>query len=142
LTSVAPPSLAGPGGPYSITWTARDAANNIRTCSYSVVVICGGPGLQEDIQSRTAPTQSSVGTVEISPNPSTGLFNLLLQGFEDQALVQIFDATGRNVWQMKVDAKQSTLLVDLSAANFDSGLYLVTVTNDGTVVTKRLILNK
>ena len=141
LTAVAPPILTGPGGPFTITWTARDAANNTKSCTYSVVVVCGG-GFNEDVTDRTAPTQAGVGTVEIYPNPTNGLFNLLLQGFEDQALVQIFDATGRNVWQMKVDAKESTVLVDLSAANFSSGLYLVTVTNDGTVVTKRLVLNK
>lgn len=141
LTSVAPPTLSGPGGPYTITWTARDAAANTNTCSYSVVVLCGG-GLNEDLNDRTAPGKTNTGTVDLYPNPTNGLFNLVLQGFDSQALVQIFDATGRNVWQMKVDAKESTVLVDLSSANFSSGLYMVTVTNDGTVVTKRLTLNK
>ena len=105
------------------------------------MVVCGG-GFNEEVNDRTAPAQAHAGSVELYPNPTTGLFNLLLQGFEEQALVQIFDATGRNIWQMKVDAKESTVLVDLSGANISSGLYMVTVTSDGTVVTKRLILNK
>ncbi len=45
LTNDAPTTL--PAGPTTITWTAKDAANNQKTCAYVVTVNCGASARDE-----------------------------------------------------------------------------------------------
>jgi Secretion system C-terminal sorting domain len=112
----------------------------------------GGVSREQEIGSSVQGAGSSAGsapamTLTLAPNPTDGRFNLELQGFAKQALVTIFDATGRQVWQQRVGSETLTsalmsVAVDLSDARFNAGLYLVTVASDGTVLTKRLVLTR
>ena len=85
--------------------------------------------------------------MEVFPNPTTGLFQIVLEGFEHQVSATIFDATGRRVWQRGIGSEtltsgQTQVTVDLSEARFRAGLYMVTVSSDGTILTKRLVLQR
>jgi hypothetical protein len=67
---------------------------------------------------------------QVNPNPSAGLFNLLVQATADEAVtVKVYDVTGRTVKQYKTvaDGFVQKIQIELSAPGFASGLYLLEV---------------
>lgn len=69
-------------------------------------------------------------TWQINPNPSTGIFNLLYQAAEGEAVVAgIYDASGRKVKEITVTSGGfvQKLSMDLSGAAYPAGLYLLDV---------------
>lgn len=78
--------------------------------------------------------------VTVFPNPTTGAFQLSLQGYNRQwTTVQVTDITGRTVScnSFLVQDDFTTALLDLSGEN--SGVYFVTVTSGGKSDTYRVI---
>ncbi|HUR67006.1 MAG TPA: T9SS type A sorting domain-containing protein, partial [Chitinophagaceae bacterium] len=67
---------------------------------------------------------------QVYPNPSAGIFNLVLQEKDGEELtVKVFDGTGRVVKQLKQTATGfvQKMIIDLRPGNFARGLYLVEV---------------
>jgi hypothetical protein len=67
---------------------------------------------------------------QVFPNPSAGLFNLLVQANEGEAInASIYDITGKTVQQYTTMATGfvQKILVDLHAPSFSTGLYLLEV---------------
>lgn len=136
-------------GPVTVTLRARDAAGNTRTCTFTVTRVdntapfCSGDAgnLVED-RDNTESVETTAFDFELAPNPATDQVNLSLYGLQGTALVSVIDQLGRTVWEQTIETEQTNLQIDLGADRFDSGLYLVTVRSDGSMVTKRLILTK
>lgn len=134
------------------TWRVIAPNGQSSTCSFSVSVSCGsapngGGNNAAQVADRDQGSVTPAAAMEISPNPTTGVFNLRVAGFEHQVLTTIFDATGRQVWQQRIGSEdlaggQAQVTVDLSESRFSAGLYLVTVAGDGTVLTQRLIVQR
>jgi len=143
LTGLASGSVF-PAGTTVNTWRVIASNGLSSTCSFSVSVSCSSaPNGGVNAGNMTARAmQRELGVVEIFPNPTSGVFNLNLSGFEQQVLTTIFDATGRQVWQQQLEPEQTQVTVDLSDARFSAGLYMVTVASDGTVLTKRVVLQR
>lgn len=67
---------------------------------------------------------------QVYPNPSAGLFGLVVQGNEGEAMqVKVYDATGRMVKQVQQNASGfvQKLFIDLREERFAPGLYLFEV---------------
>lgn len=79
---------------------------------------------------------------QVYPNPGRGLFYLVHQAAATSSLqIKIYNAAGQLVWQERVSGtgfvqKES---IDLSAAKFAAGLYLVEVNDEATKQSFRLI---
>jgi len=69
------------------------------------------------------------------PNPAQGKFSLQLSEGEN-AQVEMFDMQGKSVLSQKVSEKES----DFEVSSFAKGLYVLRVTNDKGVFTKKMLL--
>lgn len=77
-------------------------------------------------------TFNSILEVIVYPNPSTGIFNIALQ---EDANITVNDMLGKVIYTNKVKAGNNT--IDIS--NYQSGIYLLSVTTENGSVTKKLI---
>ena len=82
-------------------------------------------------------------TVEVYPNPAATLVNLKLGQRSAETEVSIRDLSGRSVVRQTVAAEVPSLTVDLPAARFPNGVYLITVTTAGErQVTRKLLVQR
>jgi hypothetical protein len=74
--------------------------------------------------------------VSVFPNPSEGEFTIQWKG-EVYTRIEIFDATGKTI------VKEKLLQQDIFKANekLKSGVYLVKLSNEKSIVTQKLIVN-
>ena len=128
-----------PVGTTTMTWRAVDVAGLSTTCSFSVTVSCGTYRPFGDVAYRSPDLHTSapngVQRYVLSPNPATEAVDIAWEGpAPDQ--VAVFDAQGRLVWEQAMDTSAQTLHLDVSG--WVSGVYMVALRAEGTVVTKRL----
>jgi hypothetical protein len=155
LASNAPTTL--PAGPTVITWTAKDAANNARTCSRTVAVNCGTGADAKDeeryevggmkYEARTSLHPSSLIlhplSITLAPNPAreSVLVELLGVGEADTEL-SVYDALGRVVWHRVLIAGTEQIVIDLIEGVFSEGHYQVNLRTDSTLITKPLVVTR
>lgn len=149
LSPYTPGTVVAGLGPITVTLRARDASSNTNNCTFTVnrvdntAPFCSsdaGNGAED--RDNLDATATAMFDFDLSPNPATDHVNLSLYGLQGTALVSIVDQLGRTVWEQSIETEQTNLQVNLGADRFDSGLYLVTVRSDGSMLTKRLILTK
>lgn len=87
--------------------------------------------LSTDILSVNEPKQDFV---KIYPNPVNNGFLYVVSEENTQKILQIYDASGRKVIDKSVD----TELIDISG--FQSGVYVVKITINGNIITRKLIV--
>lgn len=78
---------------------------------------------------------SIVNDFKISPNPSTSELNIQLSEVNDDLKVEVFDILGKRI--LIKDISQVNTRINVSG--WESGVYLVKVSNDGSTQTKRFI---
>jgi len=121
-------TLAGaslPEGTTTIVWTVTDEAGNTTTCEYNVLVnqFVGINDLSE------------LG-INIYPNPTTGIINLNLTGFENLSglNLQVTDVTGKTIQQFNNSA-----IKQIDITNQPNGIYFIKLQNDEVVKTVKII---
>lgn len=72
---------------------------------------------------------------DISPNPANTNFTISMPKFTENAAVSVYDVLGKKVFASKLNSITST--IDVSQWN--SGIYLVRVSTDNAMHTKRLV---
>ncbi len=107
------------------TWTGADAV---------VATI----NLDNITASTTLSTNDVITTNEfsISPNPATSRLNVYLPQNSNNATIAVYDVLGKRIFTNQIDALTKTS-VDVSKWN--SGVYLVKISNDNTTQTKRFV---
>ncbi len=95
----------------------------------------------DDIEIAEAPLvgiKSNVASdvVSIFPNPNAGVFTV--KATENNSSVAIYSIIGENVYSSKLAKGNNS--IDLT--NLAAGSYIVKVNNGGTLVTKRVVINK
>jgi len=78
----------------------------------------------------------------VYPNPAHDEVNLSLHGFDKPATLRVYDHLGRQVNQMRLQGGISSLKLNLSGFNTSNGLYLISVEMEGSVYSKKLMINK
>lgn len=132
--------------PYTYTWNTGDSTqtvNNLAIGTYSVTVNdsygCSGSfefnvgtSATNDIEGLTALT--------LRPNPTTGqvTFTASFDQTVNDARVQVLNLLGQAVWE--VNASNTNLIAEkIDLTQVPPGLYLVRLTVDGKVLTKKLM---
>jgi hypothetical protein len=80
-------------------------------------------GVEDVLENRTA----------IYPNPSSGVFNIVVEG---SCMVNVVDITGRTILTKQVNSNNKT--IDLT--NFGKGIYLVKLISGNDVAVKKVIV--
>lgn len=73
----------------------------------------------------------------IYPNPTNGMVEIVSQDVIENGIVEVFNSLGQVV--LRRDLNQSNRLV-LDLQNHTKGIYFVSISNDDTVVTRRVIV--
>ncbi len=155
LTHNAPASL--PAGANTIVWTAKDAANNSKTCSYIVTVSCSSLSelVSEDEHEAFRSATSSLGinphpgeaqalALQLYPNPAahTALIAIQTSPTPEQSAkdiqLELYDLYGRLIWQKTIKNQSTTL--DLEAVA--NGLYMVVARLGNETALKSLVITK
>ena len=77
--------------------------------------------------------------ISVFPNPSNGIFTIKnIQGFDNQANVEIVDITGRKISDFQISILNSQLTIDLSDQN--SGIYIVELSNSHQSVNYKIVV--
>ncbi|MEM1324970.1 MAG: zinc-dependent metalloprotease [Bacteroidota bacterium] len=76
--------------------------------------------------------------LELYPNPSKAQFHIAIKGASNQqALLHIYDANGRLLWQQTVLSETQTLI---DGSNWQNGIYIARTTIDGQVLSHRFTI--
>ncbi len=78
--------------------------------------------------------------ISIIPNPSDGVFELIVSGFRGQYGVVITNLTGKEIYRLNDSGQrdEGRHLINLSA--WPEGLYLVTIKGENTILNQKLII--
>lgn len=77
----------------------------------------------------------------IYPNPTTGQFNIVIEGTIHQSFsLDIMNLEGRLIKHEKIFVNQATYTQQIDLLNFAKGVYMVRLMNEGLVITKKLIV--
>lgn len=75
----------------------------------------------------------------IAPNPSKGIFNIQFKDLSTGYAVEIYDVSGRIVYENNFNAS-SDLIQTVTLENSSKGVYFITLKSNGSVVTKKIII--
>jgi hypothetical protein len=128
MTSNAFPGTTFPVGITTVTYTATDNYGNTTTCSFDVTVVDACLGISDAGEEIT---------MTIYPNPSTGVFNLLLSALPvDNAQIRVLDALGQVLYVNTITSQNTYYDFSyLRAATY----YIQVVTDEGSF-TKQIII--
>ena len=76
--------------------------------------------------------------ISIYPNPAKDMFNLIVSAELTGNTYIVYDITGRELLTGKIENEMN----EISVANISSGLYLVTITDGKSSISKRLMIQK
>lgn len=123
-------------GIYTITLTVTgDCDGKVSTMSQQVEVTGGGLMAQNQSAMLEMATDDMV-----YPNPSTGTFNLVLNGkASDRLHISVWDLKGRLVQQQELTLQRDSQTQQLHLQNQPKGLYLIKVSNGNRVQTHKVM---
>jgi hypothetical protein len=127
------------------TWTCKTAFikvnGNCRTAdgeedTNEYTVLSGDQRIGNVLSGKTKLKDLEKPEISVFPNPSSGVFNLNVDGVLEGGIVTVMDYTGKEV--LKTNHVESGSSIDLSG--FNKGIYLVNVTSGDFSATKTIIL--
>jgi len=139
------------------TWRATDNGGTSATCSFTVTVSCGTSpsgmmndelGMMNQHDTRHSSFIIHNLSLNLAPNPATTEVRVLIDHLGKRSgLLSVFDAQGRLMWQQAIEGEKdlpqtAQYAHNLQVDTYPSGLYFVTLYSEGTVVTKRLVVER
>jgi hypothetical protein len=125
-------------GIYTINYKVTDLSNNVSDVFQRLVIYTYWPNCRDnstDIDKVPSVEES----VNLFPNPSTGLVTLDLKGsIAKNATVNVYNAMGQVVFTQAYDEAAGKYEINLS--NVSTGVYTVRLVADGVTVTKRVTI--
>ena len=125
------------------TYDNTNLANN-STNTISVTVDLNGCVASDEIV-ITMQDDVSIGesfenaNVSIYPNPTNGLFNMTIEGFNGELNMQVINVTGEVVYTESMNAN-AKITKSFDVSEFAAGVYYVRLSNDNGIVVKKLII--
>ena len=126
------PALAGPGGPYTITYTYTLNGCSVSTTSTVTVTQLISVNDIEDLKSP----------IQVYPNPGNGLFTLTFETQKAKDVnLTVVDLTGRYIWGENVTALHGKYNRTFGTNNMASGVYMLNILIDGQRSVRKLVVN-
>jgi HYR domain/Secretion system C-terminal sorting domain len=139
-----PPSGAWfPVGSTTVTYQAWDAAGNVTTCSFEVIVISGFPAPKPkgDQQGDVVFENQNKTVMNLYPNPTNGEVNLNItkEGYQGKISIEVYNLLGRKVME-KTDGMDSWYNVQFDLGRYAAGQYMIRIKIGDELLTRKLIL--
>ncbi|MEZ5043593.1 MAG: choice-of-anchor Q domain-containing protein [Saprospiraceae bacterium] len=105
-----------------------------------------GPCQNCDGQNLVAPNKDGIGTIaahaelNIFPNPANGEVRVIFERHAPVATLRITDVLGRVVYEKELGEGVDRMTIDLNNSQFENGLYLVSLLENGETNTKQLVV--
>ena len=80
--------------------------------------------------------------LEVFPNPNTGLFNMVLEGFAGRVNVAMYNAEGTKIMDWVVDNASENVHLPVDCFHLRNGLYTLRVSDGTAVLTKRIVIGR
>ena len=81
-------------------------------------------------------------TMALYPNPARNEVQVLFDRKAPMATLRIMDTLGRTVFEMELEEGMDQLTIDLNSGQFENGIYLVSLFEDGEMTTKQLVVQQ
>ncbi len=79
--------------------------------------------------------------ISIFPNPTLGVINLKISGLLGESRIELYDLSGKLFYKENfIQGNQQSYIKILDLSEYASGIYLLQLTNNKNVITKKLIL--
>lgn len=127
----------GASGNYTITIVAT--TDNGCTQTYNFGSITAAPCQTGGGGNSRIRNAISDNEIKIKPNPSKGIFNLVMNNFKGKATLQIFDMNGRIVYNATEQQFDNEREIDLTS--FQSGIYILKIKGENIDFTEKLVKN-
>lgn len=128
--------VLNPAGIYTITVTHKGAtlsnpkAGGVPSQDYSLIVT----GIDADAVLSTDSFASE--SFKMWPNPASNILNISMKSSDQLSSFSIYDIQGREVLSGSLNATEN----QISTATIGSGVYIVTVKNEESTISKKLIV--
>ncbi len=120
------PGIALVPGTYNISLTAIDACDNSTVCTFTLTV-----------EQEVGVGESSLSTLLVSPNPTTGLLNVAI-GSKEQVSLKLTDMSGRVVLNEKFFGPNFSV----NLFGLPNGIYQLSIENENGMMVKKVVLEE
>lgn len=123
-------------GQYYITYKVTDPSGNVSQPLTRQVVYTYWP---KCINSTVGVEDQSIESLmKIYPNPSSGIFNIDLNGkLVENVKVKVYDAMGKAIYESQ---SSNTSMIEIDLSNNASGVYMLNMEIDGVIYSRRLVI--
>ena len=81
-------------------------------------------------------------TMALYPNPARNEVQVRFDRKAPMATLRIMDMLGRTVFEMELEEGMDQITIDLNSGQFENGIYLVSLFEDGEMTTKQLVVQQ
>lgn len=129
-----------------INFQTSNMFNGLESGDYTVTVQDqNGCMANTDVSIQFTSTQDLATNISFSvqPNPNRGYFTVALTQKENQAIsITVHDMVGRLLMEEYIGAAGTSFQRDIDAQQLSSGVYLLSVSNDQSKISKRIVIFK
>lgn len=84
--------------------------------------------------------EENVSSVDLYPNPSKGIFNVLLTGLENQNIyITVIDHVGKKIFERNIIGEPTTQKETFDLTDFAKGIYYVNIVTDKEKFTQKIV---
>ena len=119
--------------PYTYSYTFTVPGDNSFQCTPHLTLMYGVVTVVPE--GTLSVSNFDVNNFSISPNPAKNYFTLDVENFTENSTIEVYDVLGKKVLSSKVSAMSTTFDV----SNWNSGLYIIKVSSESSVLMKRFV---
>jgi hypothetical protein len=146
-------TLNGGSGYNSYQWSTGSVAQTVIVDSATMHVGLGTLKVLVDVTKGACSIKDSINvsfsvctgideyannvTISIFPNPTTGMTNILVNGMNGNAVLNIYSMMGQSVFNKNINGNEKT---ELDLSRLSKGVYFVKITNEKAGILSKLII--
>jgi len=128
------------GGCYWGACSSENVAGGNNTITLAPQLLGTSDRVEDNSNPLVETTSGAIYYFDLSPNPASDIVNIHLHGHSTGSQLQLYDPSGRLVWNRSVDAEESSLTVSLTDKKLVNGTYYMTLLSNGERITRQFVV--